>query len=198
MSPWGRQGWTGHRRVALAMAGLTLLLSPPLAAQQRVLAAQSEIGFTSRQMGVPLQGRFRNFDAQLEFDPKQPEAARFALRIDLASVSLGAAETEAELAKPGWFDTRRFPQAGFTSTRVKSAGPGRYDVTGTLTLKGTSQELTVPVTLLQAGPTTTASGAFTIRRLDYRIGDGDWSDPALVADEVQVRFRLALAGVAPP
>jgi polyisoprenoid-binding protein YceI len=198
MSPWGRQRWTGHRRVALAMAGLTLLLSPPLAAQQRVLAAQSEIGFTSRQMGVPLQGRFRNFDAQLEFDPKQPEAARFALRIDLASVSLGAAETEAELAKPGWFDTRRFPQAGFTSTRVKSAGPGRYDVTGTLTLKGTSQELTVPVTLLQAGPTTTASGAFTIRRLDYRIGDGDWSDPALVADEVQVRFRLALAGVAPP
>jgi polyisoprenoid-binding protein YceI len=198
MSPWGRQGWTSHRRVALAMAGLTLLLSPPLAAQQRVLAAQSEIGFTSRQMGVPLQGRFRSFDAQLEFDPKQPEAARFALRIDLASVSLGAAETEAELAKPGWFDTRRFPQAGFTSTRVKSAGPGRYDVTGTLTLKGTSQELTVPVTLLQAGPTTTASGAFTIRRLDYRIGDGDWSDPALVADEVQVRFRLALAGVAPP
>ena len=174
------------------------LLSPPLAAQQRLLAAQSEIGFTSRQMGVPVQGRFRSFDAQLEFDPKQPEAARFALRIDLASVSLGAAETEAELAKPGWFDTRRFPQAGFTSTRVKSAGPGRYDVTGTLTLKGTSRELTVPVTLLQAGPATTASGGFAIRRLDYRIGDGDWSDPSLVADEVQVRFRLALAGVAPP
>ena len=192
-----RRGF-GSGLATLVAAVLAMLFSPPLAAQQRVLAAQSEIAFTSRQMGVPLQGRFRSFDAQLEFDPKQPEATRFALRIDLASVSLGTAETEAELAKPGWFDTRRFPQASFTSTRVRSAGPGRYEVTGTLTLKGTSRELSVPVTLLQAGPTTTASGGFAIRRLDYRIGDGDWSDPALVGDEVQVKFRLALAGIAPP
>jgi polyisoprenoid-binding protein YceI len=187
--------WFGNGRVALAATLLTMAFSPPLAAQQRLLPAQSEIGFTSRQMGVPVQGRFRTFEAQLEFDPKQPEAARIALRIALASVSLGTAETEAELAKPGWFDTGRFPQASFTSTRVKNAGPGRFDVTGMLTLKGTSHELTVPVTLSQAGSTTTASGSFAIRRLDYRVGDGDWSDPSLVADEVQVKFRLALVGV---
>jgi polyisoprenoid-binding protein YceI len=198
MSLRGHRRWMGGGPVALAAAVLAMSMSPPLAAEQRLLTAQSEIGFTSRQMGVPVQGRFRNFDAQLEFDPRQPDAARFALHIDLASVSLGTAETEAELAKPGWFDTRRFPRASFTSTRVKSAGPGRYEVTGTLTLKGTSRELTVPVTLLQAGPATTASGAFAIRRLDFRIGDGDWSDPSLVADEVQVTFRLALAGVAAP
>ena len=193
-----RQRRIGDGSIAIAAALLAIAFSPPLAAQQRLLPAQSEIAFTSRQMGVPLQGRFRVFDGQIEFDPKQPEAARIELRIDLASVSLGTSETEAELAKPGWFDTRRFPQASFTSTRVKPAGPGRFDVTGTFTLKGTSRELTVPVMLLQAGPTTTVSSSFAIRRLDYRIGDGDWSDPSLVADEVQVKFRLALAGVAAP
>jgi len=183
-----------RRLTGPALLALAALFAPPLAAQQqRLLPAQSEIGFTSRQMGVPVQGRFRSFDAQVEFDPKQPEAARIALHIDLASVAIGTAETEAELAKPGWFDTRRFPQASFTSTSVKPAGPGRFDVTGKLTLKGASRELVVPVTVLQEGSTTTASGGFTLRRLDYHIGDGDWSDTSLVADEVQVKFKLALA-----
>ncbi len=181
-----------------ALLALGALFAPPLAAQQRLLPAQSEISFTSRQMGVPVQGRFRAFEAELEFDPKQPEAARITLRIDLASAAIGTAETEAELAKPGWFDTRRFPQASFVSSSVKSTGPGRYDVAGKLTFKGTSRELVVPVTLLQAGAGTTASGSFMIRRLDYRIGDGDWSDTSLVADEVQVRFKLALTGIASP
>jgi polyisoprenoid-binding protein YceI len=169
-----------------------------LAAQQRLLPAQSEIVFTSRQMGVPVQGRFRSFDAQVEFDPKQPEAARITIHIDLASASIGTAETETELAKPGWFDTRRFPQASFASTSVKPAGPGRFDVAGKLLLKGTSRELVVPVALVQAGPAATASGSFTIRRLDYRIGDGDWGDTSLVADEVLVKFKLALSGLAAP
>ena len=178
----------------LALAGFV----SPLVAQQRLLPAQSEITFTSKQMGVPVQGRFRSFEAQVEFDPKQPEAAKIALRIDLASVAIGTAETEAELAKPGWFDTRKFPQASFTSSSVKPVGAGRFDVAGKLTLKGTNRDLVVPVTLQRAGDITTASGSFTIRRLDYRIGDGDWGDTSLVADEVLVKFKLALAGVAAP
>jgi polyisoprenoid-binding protein YceI len=163
------------------------------AAELRLLPAQSEIAFTSRQMGVPVQGRFRSFEADVDFDPTHPEAARIALRIALASAAIGTAETEAELAKPGWFDTRRFPTASFVAGAVRPAGPGRFDVAGKLTIKGSARDLVVPVTLQQAGAQTTADGNFVLRRSDWRIGDGDWSDPSLVADEVQVRFRLALS-----
>ena len=190
------QRW--RRSLAAALLAAAAAASLPLAAQQRLLPAQSEIAFTSRQMGVPVQGRFRQFEAQVEFDPKQPEAARISMRIDLASTAIGTAETEAELAKPGWFDTRRFPQATFTSTSVKAVGPGRLDITGKLTLKAIGRDIVVPVTLQRAGELTLASGSFPIRRLDFRIGDGDWSDTSLVADEVLVRFKLALAGVAGP
>jgi len=146
---------------------------------------------------VPVDGRFKTYTAQLAFDPKQPAAAKIAFTIDLASVSLGAAETESEIAKADWFDTKRFPQASFQSTAVRATGAGRYEVAGTLKIKGASQAVLVPVTLAQTGATTTATGAFAIRRLDFRIGDGDWKDTSMVADEVQVRFRLALTGVAP-
>lgn len=165
------------------------------ACAQQVVPGQSEIAFTSKQMGVPVDGKFRKFDAQVAFDPKKPETAKIAFTIDLASVSLGVAETEAEIAKPDWFDTKKFPQASFQSSAVKAAGPGKYEVAGKLTIKGASQNVVVPVAIAQSGAATTASGAFAIKRLDFKIGDGDWKDTSMVANDVQVRFKLALTGV---
>lgn len=76
--------------------------------------------------------------------------------------------------------------------------PGRYEVAGTFHLKGQVRSLVVPVRWVQTGEAATAEGQFTLRRLEFGIGVGDWKDPALVADEVQVRFRLRLAGVPGP
>ncbi len=181
---------------SLAVALLALLVSPLAQAQQKLLPAQSEISFVSRQMGSPVEGRFRSFDAQVALDPKQLAAAKIVLVVDLASATLGSTDTEAELRQPDWFDVKKFPQATFTSSAVKSAGPGRLEVVGTFSLKGRSRPLSVPVALTQAGGTTTATGAFTIRRLDFKVGDGDWTDTDLIANDVQVKFKLALSGVA--
>lgn len=181
----------------LALASFAVLAgaAAPACAEQKVLPEQSLISFTSRQMGVPVEGRFRRFDADVAFDPRKPEAAKIAMTIHLASVSLGVAETEAELAKPDWFSLAQFPQASFQSTGVKPLGGGRLDVAGRLTIKGSSRDIVVPVAVAQAGGATTASGAFTIKRLDFGIGDGDWRDTSMVANDVQVKFKLALAGV---
>lgn len=167
----------------------------PACAQQKLVAAQSEIAFTSKQMGVPVDGKFRKFDAQVAFDPKKPEAAKIGFVIDLASVTLGAAESEAEVAKAEWFNTKLFPQATFQSSSVKPNGPAKFDVAGELVIKGTSHDVLVPVTLVQAGANTTASGAFVIKRLDFKIGDGEWKDTSMVANDVQVKFKLNLTGV---
>ncbi len=186
--------------LAATLAMLTGLLAgtaAPARADQKLQAAQSEITFTSKQMGVPVDGKFRKFDAQLVFDPKQPEAAKIGFTIDLASVSLGTTETEAELAKPDWFNTKAFPQASFQSTAVKALGGGRFEVSGKLAIKSIGRDVVVPVTLLQAGANTTASGGFAIKRLDFKIGDGDWKDTSMVADAVQVTFKLVLTGVGP-
>jgi polyisoprenoid-binding protein YceI len=173
------------------------LLALGASAEQKLVPAQSEIVFVSKQMGVPVDGRFKRFDAQLAFDPKKPAESKIAFSVDLASVSTGAAETETELAKPGWFDSKKFAQATFESTAIKGLGGGKFEVAGKLGIKGVARDVIVPVTIAQAGAATTASGAFVIKRLAYRIGDGEWSDASLVADEVQVRFKLALTGVGP-
>jgi polyisoprenoid-binding protein YceI len=177
-----------------ALAALAFATAPALA-QQKLVAAQSEIAFTSKQMGVPVDGSFKKFDAQVAFDPKKPETSRIAFSIDIGSAALGSPESEAELVKPDWFNTKAFPQATFQSTAVKSAGPGKYEVAGKLAIKGASRDVTVPVALAQAGANTTASGSFVIKRLDFKIGDGDWKDTSMVANDVQVKFKLTLTGV---
>lgn len=170
----------------------------PAQAQQRLIAAGSEIAFTSRQMGVPVSGHFSRFDADIAFDPQRPEAAQIRIGIDMASATLASSEAETELAQPGWFDSRRRPRASFVSDAAKPLGGGRFEVSGKLTIKDTTRSIVVPVTLAAAGGGTAASGSFTLPRLDFKIGDGEWGDTSLVANEVQVRFRLLLTGVAAP
>ena len=181
--------------LAVSLLAVAASFATTPACAQQLVPTGSEIAFTSKQMGVPVDGKFRKFDAKVAFDPKKPETANIAFSVDLASVSLGVAETEAEIAKPDWFDTKKFPQAQFQSSSVKASGGGKYEVTGRLTIKGTAQNLVVPVTLTQSGGTTTAAGGFVLKRLAFRIGDGDWKDTSMVADDVQVRFKLALTGV---
>ena len=146
-------------------------------------------------MGVPVEGRFKKFDAQLDFDPKKPDAAKIGFTVDLGSVSMGAAESEDEVLKPEWFNTAKFPQAKFESTGVKALGGGKYEVAGRLTIKGSAHDVVVPVALTQSSGTTTATGSFTLKRLEYKIGEGEWSDTSMVANDVQVRLKLALTGV---
>lgn len=189
---------TRHRSTAIALTALLLASAGlPARADQKLVPAQSEIAFTSKQMGVPVDGKFRKFDAQVAFDPKKPEAAKIAFTVDLASASLGAPETEAELAKADWFNTKMFPQATFQSSAVKALGGGKFEVNGKLVIKSATRDVVVPVTLVQAAGNTTASGTFAIKRLDYKIGDGDWKDTSMVADPVQIKFKLVLTGVGP-
>ncbi len=72
------------------VATLALLssIALPVLAQQKVLPAQSDISFTSRQMGVPVDGNFRKFDAQIAFDPKKPETAKIGFTVDQASPAM--------------------------------------------------------------------------------------------------------------
>jgi polyisoprenoid-binding protein YceI len=174
---------------------LATLCAASAHAEQKLLPAQSEITFVSKQMGVPVEGRFRKFDAQIAFDPAKPQTGKIAFTIDIASVTLGSPEPDAELPKAPWFNTAKFPQASFQSASIKGLGGGKFEVVGKLTIKGSIQDAVIPVTLVQTGTTTTASGAFTIKRLAYKIGENEWADTSMVADDVQVKFKLALSGV---
>jgi len=182
--------------VALLAAGLHA--APALAqAPAKLVPAQSEVGFVTKQMGVPVDGKFKKFDAQINLDPKKPETGNVAFSIDTGSATLGVPESDAEMPKSTWFNVAKFPQATFKSNAIKGLGNGKFEVAGKLDIKGQSRDVVVPVQITQSGGTSTATGSFVIKRLDFKIGEAEWTDTTVVANDVTVKFKLALTGLAP-
>lgn len=179
-------------RPILAAAALILALPVLAQAPQKPVAERSFVRFAFKQMNVAVEGRFRKFDATVDFDPARPEEARAEFEVDLASIDLGNAEGETEARRKPWLDTAAFPKAKFVAASVRAAGPGRFVATGPLTIKGATQTVTAPFTLVEAGGMRTAEGQFALRRLQFRIGEGAWSDTDTVADEIGVRFRFVI------
>ena len=186
---------TSSTLALLALSAAALGFSSSAFAQQKLIPAQSDISFITKQMGVALDGHFKKFDAQISFETAKPEAAKIGFTIDSGSATLGAPESDAELPKAAWFNVAKFPQATFQSSSVKALGGGKYQVSGKLTIKGNTKDVDVPVALTQAGAVTTATGQFVLKRLAYKIGDGEWADTSMVADDVTVKFKLALSGM---
>jgi len=177
----------------LLLLGLALPLAAHAVEYNVVQPEKSRVSFVSKQMGVPVEGSFGKFAAQVAFDPAKPEAGRARIDLDLASIDAGSAEANDEVKSKAWFDTRQFPRATFVSTGVKPLGAGRYEALGKMTIKGRTRDVVAPFSFKAAGNAAVLEGSIPVMRLQFGVGEGIWSDTGTVADEVQVRFRFTVA-----
>jgi polyisoprenoid-binding protein YceI len=170
-----------------------MALAAGAAQAQGVLADKSEIRFVGKQLGVNVEGKFRAFKANIVFAANDLAKSKADIAVDLGSIDLASEDSEKEIKDKLWFDAQRFPVARFVSTSFKSQGADKYEVAGTLSLKGVSAPVTMPFTVKKdAAGNTVAEGSFSLKRLDFKIGEGAWSDTGTVANDVVVRVRMTL------
>ncbi|MDD2701221.1 MAG: YceI family protein [Sideroxydans sp.] len=181
---------------ALAKLAATFLLMAVGVAHgmefRQVLTNDSEVSFAYAQMGVPLDGKFGKFDAQLSFDPAKLDKAQAKIVIDIASIDTGSDEANEEVVGKPWFDTANHPTATFVASGLQSLGGNRYQASGKLSIKGRTQDVIVPVTFSSAGARGQFDGSLDIKRLDFAIGEGIWSDVGTVANEIQIKFHFVV------
>ena len=159
----------------------------------KVDAAHSMLSFGGTYQGEKFEGRFRRFEAKtLEYDPARLDAAKFDVVVDIASVDTANSERDQALPGADFFDTAKFPQAHFVSTRFRKAADGGVLADGTLTLRGVAGPVTLAVKFAPQGHGATLDVSTTLKRLDFGIGGGDWSDTTLIGNEVDVHGHLVL------
>lgn len=174
-------------------ASLGMLLAAGSLCAQGVAVDKSEIRFVSKQMGVNVEGRFRKWKANIVFLPKELAKSKAEFEIELGSIDLASEDSEKEVRGKVWFDTARFPVARFASTSIKDLGADKYEIAGQLALKGATRDIVVPITVKKdAAGNSVAEGSFTLKRLEFKIGEGEWADPDTVANDVVVRVRMVL------
>jgi polyisoprenoid-binding protein YceI len=108
-----------------------------------------------------LVGWFDRFDATLDFDPQQPQAAKLVVLIDVASINFDLPAFEEDLRGAGWLDVERFPEARFESRSIAITGDDTGIVTGDLTLHGVTAPVTLDVTF-NGGGSNLLTGAYTL------------------------------------
>jgi polyisoprenoid-binding protein YceI len=179
------------KRLALIASFCLAGFSTAHAAEYGTLVpAQSQVTFTSKQMNVPVDGKFGKFSAVLNFDPAKPATAKAQIDIDLTSIDVGSPEANSEVSGKGWFDVKAYPTARFISSSVTSLGGGRYEAHGQLSLKGKTRDATIAFTFSTNGNTGVFDGTLTLMRTQFGIGDGAWGDTSVVADAVPIKFHL--------
>ena len=159
---------------------------------KKIVRERSYVRFVTKQMNVPVEGQFRSFDGKVTFDPTAPAATKAEFTVDTGSIDLHNEEGETEAKRKLWLDVPGFPTATFVTRSVKALGNNRFEAVGELTLKGTSIEVVAPFTVTDAHPLRTVEGQFPLKRLRFKVGEGQWSDTDTVADEVLVRFRFTV------
>lgn len=114
--------------------------------------AHAFIQFRIQHLGYSwLYGRFNEFEGKFSYDEKNPEKAGISVTIDTASVDSNHAERDKHLRGSDFFDVKKYPQAKFVSTGYKVTGENRGELSGDLTLHGTTRPITIDVTHVGAG-----------------------------------------------
>lgn len=177
----------------VVLTSLLLIAAPVQAVEYSQLqAAQSALTFGYKQMGVPMDGKFKQFSAQIAFDPAKPATARAHIDVNLASIDTGSTDADEEIAGKLWFNSKTYPLASFVSSSVRLLAGNRYQVSGKLSIKGKTLDIATPVTIQIEGKRAIFDGSFNIKRLSYGIGTGEWADLSTVADDVQIVFHLVV------
>jgi len=171
-----------------ALLGVALAAS---AAPLKTDPAKSTVSAVFKQMNVAVESSFKKFSAQIDYDAAKPELAKASVEIDTASLDVGDPDMNKEVAKKEWFNSAQFPKASFVSSSIKPAGAGKLTVAGKLSIKGKTADVSFPLTVKSEAGKQVFEGALPIKRLAYNVGEGEWKDTSVVADDVIIKFRVA-------
>jgi len=169
--------------VAAALAGM--LAATPVLAADYEQAPGSALTFASKYDGEIFTGSFPGFRTELSFDPADPAAGRLDVTIPLAGASSGNSDRDSTLQGKDFFDVARFAQARYTANGFRALGDNQYAADGALELHGVSKPVTLTFTWTP-GTQPVLTGRATVKRLDFGIGGGDWSDTKTIPDETAI------------
>ena len=185
---------------SLAVLLVLPLAAPASAATWEIDRAHSSVGFTVRHLVTQVPGQFNDFDGTIVHDPENPAASSVELTVDAASIDTRNDRRDNHLRSEDFLAVGQHPTLSFKSKRVAALGDDRLAVTGDLTIRGVTKEVTVPVEIVGAmGGKMGFATEFTVDRLDYGVRWNRALDQggAVLGDEVEIRLEIAADRVEP-
>ena len=194
--------------IAPAALAAPAAIAAPLAPAQKwdVLADKSAIIFHGKQMGADFEGAINKFTPEIYFDENNLDQSKVTVDIDMNSIDGKDPERNKSIKGADWFDTERFPTARFETTKFTKTGEHAFTAEANLTIHGIAIPVQLPFRLEYQAvgfgqDRVIMTGSVTLDRSKFQLGQGDWADPSVIANEVPVDVKVtatAAGAAAPP
>jgi len=194
----------GTAMVLAGFSGLSLSVAAPVASSNpksvkagtyKVEPHHTQVTFSVSHLGFTnYSGLFSGVSGSLTLDPARPGMSKLEVAIPVQSVMTTSDKLTEELKGEQWFDTAKFPNATFVSTRVTPGAKGTATISGNLTLHGVTKPISLHVRFIGAGVnpldkafTAGFEATGTIKRSEFGIKQY----VPLIGDDVHLRIAGA-------
>jgi len=187
----------------MAVGVAAVLAMPALAATStwNIDPYHANAQFLVRHLGIStIQGDFTKISGTVTLDDQDITKSSVSATIDVTSIDTRGSRRDDDLKSEGFFDAAKFPTMTFQSTKIVKTGDNTLKMTGNLTIKGVTKEVTFDVT----GPTAPISAMGSSRRGVSATGKinrqdfGVSKDPGMVGDDITILLDLEMALPPPP
>jgi polyisoprenoid-binding protein YceI len=186
------------RSTLTAVAIAASVSAPAYADTYQVDKQHTEAAFQVRHLFTKVRGVFRDVDGAIRFDKANPANSNVVFRLKVATIDTGVDQRDDHLRGQDFFWAEKYPEISFTSSKVVAKGDNTFDVTGDLTIRGVTRQVTLPVTYLgeQKDPWGNVKAGFetaiSLNRTDYGL---TWNQALeaggfLVGDQVSITIDL--------
>ena len=192
------KSWFSKTAIAIAM-----MIALPMVARAdtwQIDPMHTSVEFTVRHMMISnVKGTFQKTAGTVTTNGSDPASATIDATIDASSVDTRVERRDAHLKSPDFLDVAKYPTITFKSTKIEAAGPGKFTVTGDLTLHGVTKPVVLdvetagapikdPMGNMRAG----ASATTKIKRSDFGL---TWNKALetgglVVGDEVAISIDV--------
>ena len=186
----------------ILIVGLSLLLFAGMAhagaETWQIDKAHSNIYFDVKHTFVTVRGQFEEFSGTVRFDPENKDASGVEFEVRVPSINTNIDKRDKHLRSPDFFNAAKFPVMRFKSSTIRQIEDNKYIMDGDLTCKGVSKKVSVPFTYLgmkdnplkKAQTVAGFEAAFSINRLDYNVGNGQFASMGVVGETVRILVAL--------
>jgi polyisoprenoid-binding protein YceI len=195
------------RRITV-LAALVLTAGAARGATYELDAAHSSAGFTVTHLTVSkVRGVFHSLSGTAEVDEETLAGSSIAVTIDAASIDTDVERRDEHLRSADFLDVESHPEITFQSKSMETVADTEYRVTGDLTIRGTTREVTFPVTVLGpiadpmgGGRRIGVEGRLTIDRQEFGVAWSRLLDGGglVVGDDVHIELAAELVSAAAP
>lgn len=164
----------------------------------------SELGFKIKHLMITnVSGAFKKFDVIVEIEGENFSTAQIEAKADMSSIYTSNEQRDVHLRNADFFEVEKYPELIFQSTRIEKVNHERFDLYGTLRMKGVTRpvKLDVEYSGITNDPWGNERAGFTIsgkiKRTDWGVSFNALTEAGgvVLSEEVKIHSEIQLIKV---